>query len=422
MDKNQFQNEPVQTNTHRPVRISLGVLIICILLTGILVFTATFILYSSYCQKQVEAAYGRFSEFDKLTELAELYDKYYFYDVDKELLDEALTQAYIYGCGDQFSHYYTAEEWAKQQADATGTSVGVGIYVTMSDSGEIYIVKVMSNSPADIAGLQEHDVIVAVDGKKVKEIGYTNATNMVGGEIGTEITFDILRAGEIISVTLERNYYDAQTVFYEMFQGNGKPLGYVKITEFLSIQTTGAQFKSAVNELMKNGAEGLVFDLRDNGGGDLSTILSILDYLLPEGPLVHIYQTGTEKPTTYYSGANEIDLPMTVLTNGNTASAAELFTSALRDYNKAQIVGTKTYGKGCGQSGQFLADGSVVFITNFLYSPPYSENYDGIGIYPDYETMLDEKWKNKNIFLVPHAEDAQLQKALSVLAELALEN
>lgn len=415
MDRYQFQNEPVQTKTRGPVRVSLGVLIICILLTALLVFMVTFTLYSAYCEQKVEAAYGRFSQFEKLIELAEIYDKTFLYDVDKDLLDEALTQAYIFGCGDLFSHYYTAEEWAKQQADASGTSVGVGIYVTMTEAGEIHIVKIMKNSPAQRAGLQEGDVVVAIDGKKVKEIGYEAATNLVRGEIGTEVTFEVMRLGETISITMTRDIYDAQTVFYEMFLNDGHKLGYVKITEFLSVQTTALQFKAAVEELQKKGAEGLIFDLRDNGGGDLNAILTILDYLLPEGPLVHIYSAGSDKPATYYSLAGEINLPMTVLTNGYTASAAELFTAALRDYNKAEIVGMKTYGKGCGQTGVMLSDGSVVFITNFLYNPPYSENYDGIGIYPDHEIEMDEKWKDKNLFLVPHAEDIQLHKAVDVL-------
>ncbi|MBE6665670.1 MAG: S41 family peptidase [Ruminococcaceae bacterium] len=422
MDRNQFQNEPAQNQARGPVRVSLGVLIISILLAGLLVFTATFICYSVYCEKKVEEAYGRFSEFDKLTELAELYDKTYLYGVDKDLLDEALTKAYIYGCGDQFSHYYTAEEWAKQQADASGSSVGIGIYVTMSESGEIHVVKVMKNSPASKAGLQENDIVISIDGKKVKDVGYTEATNMVRGEIGTEVIFEIMRGGALHTVTLTRDHYDAQTVFSEMFLNDGKKLGYVKITEFLSVQTTAVQFKAAVNELMKKGAEGLIFDLRDNGGGDLNAILSVLDYLLPEGPLVHIYQAGVEKPTTYSSFAGEINLPMVVLTNENTASAAELFTAALRDYEKAEIIGTKTFGKGCGQSGKILSDGSVVFITNFLYNPPYSENYDGVGIYPDHEVSLDEKWEKTNLFLVPHDEDAQLGKAVSVLTGLVPEN
>lgn len=422
MDRNQFQNEPAQNQARGPVRVSLGVLIISILLAGLLAFAATFICYSVYHERKVEEAYGRFSEFDKLTELAELYDKTYLYGVDKDLLDEALTQAYIYGCGDLFSHYYTAEEWERQQADASGSSVGIGVYVTMSESGEIHIVKIMKNSPASRAGLQENDIVIAIDGKKVKEVGYEEATDMVRGEIGSEVTFEILRAGETLTVTLQRDYYDAQTVFSEMFLNDGKKLGYVKITEFLSTQTTAVQFRAAVEKLKNNGAEGLIFDLRDNGGGDLNAILSILDYLLPEGPLVHIYEAGVEKPTTYYAHAGEIDLPMVVLTNENTASAAELFTAALRDYEKAEIVGVKTFGKGCGQSGKILSDGSVVFITSFLYNPPYSENYDGVGIYPDYEVSLDEKWEKTNLFLVPHNEDAQLSKAVSVLTGLVSEN
>ncbi len=415
MDRYQFQNEPVQTKTRGPVRVSLGVLIICILLTALLVFTVTFTLYSAYCEKEVQAAYGRFSEFEKLTELAEIYDKTFLYNVDKDSLDEALTKAYIYGCGDHFSLYYNAEEWAKQQATASGSSVGIGVYVTMTETGEIQIVKIMKNSPAQHIGLQEGDVIVSIDGQKVKEIGYDAATKLFKGEIGTEIMFEISRLGETLSVTLTRDLYSAQTVFAEMFINEETKLGYVKITEFLSVQTTAVQFKTAVNELIKNGAKGLIFDLRDNGGGDLNAIFSILDYLLPEGPLAHIYSVGSDKPITYYSAKGEIDLPMTVLVNDHTASAAELFTAALRDYNKAEIVGIKTYGKGCGQTGRLLSDGSIVFITNFLYNPPYSDNYDGIGIYPDHEIEMDDKWKDKNLFFVPHTEDTQLRKAVGVL-------
>ncbi|MBQ3490091.1 MAG: PDZ domain-containing protein, partial [Clostridia bacterium] len=206
MNRYRFQNEPAQNKTRGPVRISLGVLIICILLTGVLVFAATFICYSMYCEREIEAAYGRFSEFDKLTELAEIYDKTYLRDVDKDLLDEALTQAYIYGCGDRFSHYYTAEEWAAQQASASGNSIGIGVYVTMAESGEIHIVKIMQNSPASRAGLQENDIIVSIDGEKVKDIGYVEATDRVRGEIGTEVTFEVLRAGEMQTFTLTRDY------------------------------------------------------------------------------------------------------------------------------------------------------------------------------------------------------------------------
>jgi len=416
MDRYDIPNEPAQNKKRGPVRVSLGVLVICILLTGMIVFTLTYIPLSIYCQQKIYQAYGRFGKFDKLVELAELYDKSYLYEVDRDLLDEELTKAYLYGNGDRFSSYYTAEEWEANRASASGAGVGIGVYVSLSESGEIRIAKIMDGTPAQKAGLLPGDIITSIDGVKVKEVGYQKAVDLVKGEIGTEVVFEILRAGQTMTVCAVRAVYSPQTVYAETVLRDGELFGYVRIVEFLSVQTTSAQFKQAVDTLVGSGVKGLIFDLRDNGGGDLNAILQILDYLLPEGPLVHIFYAGKDKPVTYSSAAGEIDLPMVVLTNGNTASASELFTSALRDYNKAEIVGNTTFGKGCGQSGTMLSDGSVVFITTFLYNPPFSESYDGIGIHPDHEVNLGEEWKNTNLFLVPHEKDAQLAKAIDVIA------
>jgi len=185
------------------------------------------------------------------------------------------------------------------------------------------------------------------------------------------------------------------------------------------MQITVSQFKNAVKALIDDGVDGFVFDVRDNPGGELAAICEILDFLLPEGPIAHIIGADGEERQVYTSNASEIDLPMTVLVNGNTASAAELFTSALRDYDKAEIVGTLTYGKGCGQEGFYLTDGSVVFITSFFYNPPFSDNYDGIGITPDIEVELPEELQNQNLFLIDHEEDTQLAAALGALKALS---
>ena len=407
MDRYDVPNEPAQNKTREPVRVSLRVLILCILLTGVLIFSITCAALSAY--------YGRFSELKKLQEIAELYEKNYLYDVDRDLLSEELAKTYVYANGDRFSSYYSAEEWAEQQASASGNSIGIGVYVTVSESGEIYIAKVMDGSPAEKAGLLPGDIVVAIDGTVVREVGYEVAINLVRGELGTSLTMEILRGEETLSLTAVRAQYSPQTVYAETVLRDGKLFGYVRIVEFLSVQTTYVQFKNSVDALVEAGVEGFIFDLRDNSGGDLNAILRILDYLLPKGPLVHMFYTGEEKPVTHYSGASEIDLPMVVLANEHTASAAELFTSALRDYEKAEIIGKKTFGKGCGQTGAQLSDGSVVFITTFLYNPPYSESYDGIGIYPDHEVDMAEKWKDKNLFLVPHEEDDQLMKAIELI-------
>lgn len=407
MDRYDIPNEPVQTKKRGPIRVSLGVLVICILLTGLIIFSATYIALSSY--------YGRFSELKKLQEIANLYEKNYLYDVDRELLSEELAKTYIYGCGDRFSSYYSAEEWAQQQASASGNSVGIGVYATISEGGEIYIAKIMDGAPAESAGLLAGDIVTAIDGVSVKEVGYENAVNLIRGESGSQVTLQILRGAETLTVTAVRSQYSPQTVYAETVLRDGKLYGYVYIVEFLSVQTTYNQFKSAVDGLIEAGAEGLIFDVRNNGGGDLNAILRILDYLLPKGPIVHMFYAGKTDPITYSSDEQCVDLPMVVLANENTASAAELFTSALRDYEKAEVVGVKTFGKGCGQTGTMLSDGSVAFITTFLYNPPYSGSYDGIGIFPDHEIELTEKWQNKNLFLVPHEEDNQLTKAIDVI-------
>ena len=411
MDRYDIQNEPAQNKKRGPIRVSLGVLVICILLTGLIIFTATCVGLTSY--------FGRFSELKKLQEIAALYEKNYLYDVDRDQLSEELAKAYIYGCGDRFSSYYSAEEWAERQASASGNSVGIGVYATVSEDGAIHIVKVMDASPAGTAGLLDGDIVTAIDGVSVKDIGYENAVDLIRGETGSQVTLEVLRGAEALTFTVTRSQYSPQSVYAETVHRDGKLYGYVRIVEFMSVQTTYNQFKTAVDALIGQNVEGLIFDVRDNSGGDLNAILRILDYLLPKGPLVHMFYTGEEKPVTYSSDANEIDLPMVVLANDYTASAAELFTSALRDYEKAEIIGTKTFGKGCGQTGTVLSDGSVAFITTFLYNPPYSGSYDGIGISPDHEVVLTEKWQNKNLFLVPHEEDNQLMKAIEVIASKA---
>ena len=161
----------------------------------------------------------------------------------------------------------------------------------------------------------------------------------------------------------------------------------------------------------------LIFDVRYNPGGDLRSIVSILDYLLPEGPIVRITDKDGNVVETYESDADSLDLPMCVLTNGSTASAAELFTSALKDYKKATVVGTNTYGKGTVQTVIGLPDGSGIGISYRLYNPPFSDNYEGVGIAPDYEVEPDKSLEGKNIYKITDSEDNQLQKAVEILTK-----
>ena len=231
------------------------------------------------------------------------------------------------------------------------------------------------------------------------------------GPAGTEAVFTVMRGGEQIDFRIMRDYYDVQTVSGHM-HADGLT-GIVRITNFY--ESTPDEFFEEINSLLDQGAERFVFDLRDNPGGELNSITSILDFLLPEGPIIRIVDK-TDNEDVISSDANEFNYPMAVVTNENTASAAELFTAALKDYDKAISVGVTTYGKGSIQSIIPLYDGSALRISYGLYYPPFSYNYNEIGIEPDIEVDLTEEQKQISLYKIPESEDAQITAAVDYLS------
>ena len=221
----------------------------------------------------------------------------------------------------------------------------------------------------------------------------------------------MFRREDFLDFKMTRAKVVAQSIMYHAYEQD-PTIGIVRITGF--DLGTPAQFKNACETLMKDGATRFIFDVRYNPGGDLSAITDILDYLLPEGPIVRIVDK-EGKEVTYGSDADELDVPMCVLVNGNTASAAELFSSALQDYKKATIIGTVTFGKGTVQQILSLGDGSGIGISYRMYCPPFSDNYEGVGVQPDVVLELDESLAEKNIYLITDEEDNQLQKAVEIL-------
>ncbi len=420
MDNQQYHAEselpkPPQKQSQGGVWVSLPVCILCVLLAGLFVFMATYVPLSLKMEREINRAYGEAAKYEKLLEVAELYDQYYYYGVNQSEASERLARFYGMAIGDVYNSYYTAEEWEESYNASIGNATGIGVYVSMNEDGQIVVLRVMKNSPAEKAGILQGDIILSVDDIVVQQVGYESAMDHILGKIGTVVSLGILRGETTFTLEITRGKYTPQTVFAETVTVEDSLYGYIYISGFEG--TTKTDFISAINALRQQGAKGLVFDVRDNPGGDFNVIVDVLDILLPEGPIVHVQEADAE-PYTFYSDDEEVNLPMVVLTNGNTASAAELFVSALKDYEKAVIVGEKTFGKGCGQTGQFLSDGSIVFITNFLYTPPFSENYNGVGITPDYEIELDKAFRYVNILLVPHEQDNQLSKAIDLLHEM----
>ena len=277
----------------------------------------------------------------------------------------------------------------------SGEFGGIGIIFDYDHQNETVMVStVFENSPAHIAGLQFGDYIYAIDGTLLSDIGYLNTTYKLRGTIGTEVKITVLRDGELITLTAVRDKVVQKSVTYTLLDDG---IAYVKITTFKT--NTLEQFKEAIDALVADGAVGIVFDLRNNTGGYLDTVLKILSYLLPSGRTIITYQVknGTKYNRTTsadgYTEAGEaidsvIDLPMAVICNDYTVSAAEIFTSTIRDYRNtrlldAVIVGEVTFGKGVIQSSSKYTDGSTITLTTAYYLPPLGVSYHGIGITPD---------------------------------------
>lgn len=363
----------------------------------------------------VEEITRRISE--KIAALAELYVNYYVGEIDVDELVDGAAQGFVAYTGDKYGAYHDAEEYASITADVAGEFAGIGVSVLYdSVTATLEVLNVLPNSPALDAGLQPNDRIIGVGGVSIGEIGYTEAVNRIRGEIGTDVTITIARGENYetrFDVTLTRRLVEEQSVTCEFLYVDAvyNPIAYIRLTEFN--RKTPEQFAAALEKAVSEGAFGYIVDLRNNGGGELNAIVSILDMLLPEGPIVRIqYKDGTEQVAT--SDKNDFGRSFVLLTNDNTASAAELFVSALLDYDRATTVGENTYGKGTVQSIIPFEDGSALRISTSMYAPPFSDNYEGVGIAPEIPVSLADEYKNVNLFKLAHEDDAQLQAALDL--------
>ncbi len=427
--------------------ISLVTVIICVIFAMLITFAGTYTVLSdihraelarAYAENTVsgdkdpeipdlgdaegESAEAAFYE-EKLGTINEIFETYSYFDLDTEAILDSILDGYAYGTGDKYAEYYNAEEFAMFTAENEGEMEGIGVSVIFNtDYKAIEILNVMPESPALEAGVLPGDLIIKVgkgeNEQDVAELGYYPALSLLQGKAGTMCEFKVVR-GESYETTvefsIERNFVTVQTVVSHVYSGDPE-VGVIRIMSFDGVTPT--QFFEAIDDLTAKGVKRFVFDVRNNPGGDLNSICQILDYILPEGPIIRTHnKLGVD--STISSGPEEFSVPMVVLCNENTASAAELFTSALMDYDKAISVGAVTYGKGSMQTILPLSDGSGIKLTTKMYFPPFSEGYDGIGIKPDVEVEMDEEFKNVNLYKVSDEDDAQLKKAVEVLNENA---
>ena len=398
---------------------SVWVTVILVLLTALLTFQITYLALNNKYNKLLDQAMLDTNTFAKLAEVDELYRSHYINEIDENTLNDYIIRGYVVGTGDKYANYMNAAEFEDYLNDLNGSLVGIGVLVIYNtDYYAIEIVGVMPNSPALKAGLMPGDLIIGVNGKDVSALGYYGAIAEVRGEIGTEVVLQIARpkdgSYERMEFSMLRDEVTEETVRCHMYEGADSDvrIGIVAIYSFDTV--TPAQFQAAVADLLHQGAEAFLFDVRYNPGGDLDAICAILDFLLPEGPIVRItYKDGTGDVIS--SDAACLNMPMAVLVNENTCSAAELFASAIQDYKLGKLVGVTTYGKGTMQQLVRLADNSALSFSIGKYNPPYSDNYEGIGVKPDVEVDMAESLKGVNRFKITDAEDTQLQAAVNVL-------
>lgn len=347
----------------------------------------------------------------KICQIEEMLDTYYVEDYDKELAEELMYTGLVAGVGDPYTYYLSADSLAEQVEKNSGHFVGIGVEIYAGDDGYIVVSSVTPGGPAEAAGILAEDKITEVDGESITGKTAADVSALVKGEEGTDVTLTIFResTGEVLEKTVTRQDIQVQTVSWRMMDDN---IGYISITNFR--ENTHNQFKEALDTLEAEGMEKLVLDLRNNTGGLVKSAHEIGEELLLEGIMVYTMDKEGNREDTLCDDVYN-DVPMVVLVNGNSASAAEILAGAIQDTGRGELIGTTTFGKGLVQRLFTLPDGSGLNVTIQKYYTPNGTSIHGVGITPDYEVELPEEYAQQTN--IPAEADTQLQKAVEVLSE-----
>ena len=339
----------------------------------------------------------------KLTKIRSIVDEYFLFD-DKEIdFETGVIRGYMGALDDPYSVYYTPEEYVSMMESTSGTFSGIGVVVQQDpETGNVLVMRPYSNCPGAEAGIREGDVILEVDGQSATGVDLNIVVTWIKGEIGTSVHLKMLRpsTNEQYEVDVKRAKIEVETISSKMLDDH---IGYIQMESFDEV--TYQQFMNAFDALKKEGMKGLIVDIRFNGGGLLSSVTRILDRLLPEGIVTYTEDKNGKRKDYKSDAASVLDVPMVVLVNEYSASASEIFTGALKDYEAATIVGTTTFGKGIVQVILELGDGSAVKVTTSRYFTPKGVCIHGIGIEPD--VYVEDDLDNE--------EDEQLDAAIEEL-------
>ena len=350
--------------------------------------------------------------FSKIKNIDDLVNEHYIGAIDSEALANAIAKGYIAGLGDTYAAYYSKEEYRAYQAQITGKYDGIGLTVVWIDNVGLEVTHVSKGSPAESAGVLIGDIITMVDNTSVLTLGHDDAVSKLTGTVGTVANFTATRGAETMVFSVVRSQYEQVTVEYKKLG----TVGYVKITGFNNL--TGDYFSAAIDDLETQGVSAFIFDVRNNPGGTIDSVVECVDRLIAKGTVATALRKdhgdGTSKTVYEAVTAQQVELPMVVLADQNTASGGELFAAALMDYDKAVLIGESTYGKGTGQTTHKLPDGSYLKLTDFTYYPPSGTSFQLVGLTPDVRiTLTDEQKPNR--YTMAYPDDPYLVAACEAL-------
>lgn len=347
----------------------------------------------------------------KLDRLENLIQERYIGEADGEAMEDAAAAAMVKATGDRWSYYIPASQYEAHKEQSENAYVGIGITIQQAEDGSGFlIVMVNQNGPAQEAGVQVNDLLIAVEDQDVREMTADQVRELIRGEAGTKVSLTVMRQGEHQTLAVERRRIESAVATGQMLTDG---IGLVKISNF--DERCASESIAVIQKIQQEGAKKIIFDVRNNPGGYAEELVKLLDYLLPEGDLFRsVSYDGTEKVDT--SDADCLDMPMAVLINGSSYSAAEFFAAALQEYQAATIVGEPTVGKGVYQTTISLGDGSAVALSTGKYFTPKGNSLTDVGVTPDVRVDVDEETAEKIYYgTLGYADDLQIQAAIQVL-------
>ncbi len=384
-----------------------------VLITAVLTFIASTVLYFAlgsnivYFLSNNQTADG----IAKLNRIDKLVDKYFYGDIDKKEMQDWAYAGYLAGLDDPYTEYISSGEYDSFTETSTGNYTGIGVEVTKNGE-ETVISDIFDGTPAEKAGFLPNDIIKKIDGKDMVGKPLSEISSTIKEYAGKTFAISIERDGKMTDVNVVPGEIETVQVSGKMLDGG---ISYIRISMFEGHCTE--QLKTALDNAKNSGAKGIIFDVRNNPGGALDIITNCVDQILDEGIILTVRDKNGKENVYKAKDKEKIDLPIVILTNAQTASAAEVFTSSLHDNGKAYTVGTKTYGKGVVQTIFDLGDKSIAKITTAKYFTPKNVCIDKIGLEPDRKVELDEKYKKMSVKYIPDGEDTQLITAVEVMKE-----